>query len=45
MVMRFRPAVMNTHKVRQLVQQLFSFKIDTTLVAQQQQQQLRDKKP
>jgi periplasmic protein TonB len=33
--MRFRPAVMNTRKVRQLVQQLFSFRIDTTLLAQQ----------
>lgn len=36
--MRFRPAVMNTHKVRQLVQQLFSFRIDTALVAQQERQ-------
>ena len=43
--MRFRPAVMNTHKVRQLVQQLFSFRIDTTLLAQQQQQQTPTKKP
>jgi len=34
-VMHFRPAVMNARKVRQLVQQLFSFKIDTTLLAQQ----------
>ena len=37
--MRFRAAVMNTHKVRQLVQQMFSFKIDTTMLAQ------RPKKP
>jgi TonB family protein len=28
--MRFRPAVMNARKVRQLVQQLFTFKIDST---------------
>jgi TonB family protein len=34
--MRFHPAIMSTHKVRQLVQQLFSFKIDTTLLAQQE---------
>ncbi|MGQ0646161.1 MAG: TonB family protein [Gemmatimonadaceae bacterium] len=33
--MRFRSAIMNSQKVRQLVQQLFSFKIDTTLIAQQ----------
>lgn len=32
--MKFRPAVMGGHKVRQLVQQLFAFRIDTTLVAQ-----------
>jgi hypothetical protein len=44
-VMRFRPAVMNAHKVRQLVQQLFSFKIDTTMFAQQQQRQQQGKKP
>jgi hypothetical protein len=31
--MRFRPAVMNTQKVRQLVQQLFTFKIDSTVLA------------
>ncbi|MEO6446444.1 MAG: energy transducer TonB [Gemmatimonadaceae bacterium] len=30
-LMRFRPAVMNARKVRQLVQQMFSFRIDTTL--------------
>ena len=36
-LMRFRPAIMNSLKVRQLVQQQFSFRIDTTLVAQQQQ--------
>lgn len=30
--MRFRPAIMNGAKVRQLVQQLFSFKIDTALL-------------
>ena len=34
-VMHFRPAVMNARKVRQLVQQLFSFKIDTAMLAQQ----------
>ena len=33
--MRFRPAIMNSQKVRQLVQQQFSFRIDTTLLAQQ----------
>lgn len=33
--MRFRAAIMNSQKVRQLVQQQFSFKIDTTLLAQQ----------
>ena len=31
--MRFRPAVMNGRKVRQLVQQLFAFRIDTGRVA------------
>lgn len=31
--MKFRPAIMNGTKVRQLVQQLFSFKIDTALLA------------
>lgn len=31
--MRFRPAVAQHHKVRQLVQQLFRFKIDSTLLA------------
>ncbi|MBC7895781.1 MAG: TonB family protein [Cytophagaceae bacterium] len=40
--MRFRSAIMNTQKVRQLVQQQFSFKIDTTLIQQQQQER---KKP
>lgn len=35
-LMRFRAAVMDGHKVRQLVQQMFAFRIDTTLVAQQQ---------
>ena len=33
--MRFNPAIMNSQKVRQLVQQLFSFRIDTTLLAQE----------
>ena len=33
--MRFRAAIMNAQKVPQLVQQLFSFKIDTALYAQQ----------
>jgi hypothetical protein len=32
-LMRFRPAKMNNNKVRQLVQQLFSFKIDTAMLA------------
>jgi len=31
--MRFRPAKIGAHRVRQLVQQLFSFKIDTARVA------------
>lgn len=31
--MRFRPAKIGAHRVRQLVQQLFSFKIDTASVA------------
>lgn len=30
-LMRFNPAIMNSQKVRQLVQQQFTFKIDTTL--------------
>jgi len=34
-LMLFRPAIMNGHKVRQLVQQMFAFRIDTTLYAQQ----------
>lgn len=34
--MRFRSAVMGSRKVRQLVQQLFTFKIDTTLIARQE---------
>lgn len=38
--MRFRAAVMDGRKVRQLVQQLFAFRIDTSLVAQQKK---RDK--
>lgn len=38
--MRFRSAVMDGRKVRQLVQQLFAFRIDTTLLAQQKK---RDK--
>lgn len=33
--MHFRAAVMNGRKVRQLVQQMFAFRIDTSLVAQQ----------
>ena len=40
-VMHFRPAVMNARKVRQLVQQLFSFKIDTTLLAQQKKKSVK----
>lgn len=35
--MRFRPAKMGSRKVRQLVQQLFSFKIDTAQVAKVQE--------
>lgn len=35
-LMRFRAAMMDGRKVRQLVQQMFAFRIDTTLVAQQQ---------
>jgi TonB family protein len=38
--MRFRSAVMDGRKVRQLVQQMFAFRIDTTLLAQQKK---RDK--
>lgn len=34
-LMRFRAAVMNGRKVRQLVQQMFAFRIDTSLIAQQ----------
>lgn len=34
-LMHFRPAIMNGRKVRQLVQQMFAFRIDTTLYAQQ----------
>lgn len=37
--MRFRAAMMGGRKVRQLVQQLFAFRIDTTLVAQQKKQE------
>ena len=33
-LMRFRPAVIGTHKVRQLVQQMFSFRIDSATTAQ-----------
>lgn len=43
--MRFRSAVMGSRKVRQLVQQLFTFKIDTTLLAQQQEEARRRRKP
>ncbi|MCC6927699.1 MAG: TonB family protein [Gemmatimonadaceae bacterium] len=39
--MRFRPAVMNGRKVRQLVQQMFAFKIDTTMLAAQAKKQDR----
>lgn len=38
--MRFRSAVMDGRKVRQLVQQMFAFRIDTTLLAQRKK---RDK--
>ncbi len=34
-LMLFRPAIMNGRKVRQLVQQMFAFRIDTTIYAQQ----------
>ena len=44
--MRFRSAVMGTRKVRQLVQQLFTFKIDTTMIARQQEEaKNRKRKP
>ncbi len=36
-LMQFRPAIMNGRKVRQLVQQMFAFRIDTTIYAQQAQ--------
>lgn len=42
--MRFRSAVMGTRKVRQLVQQLFTFKIDTTLIARQEAEK-KQRKP
>ena len=42
--MRFRSAVMGTRKVRQLVQQLFTFKIDTTLIAKQEAEK-KQRKP
>ncbi|MEP7384201.1 MAG: TonB family protein [Gemmatimonadota bacterium] len=41
-LMQFRPAIMNGRKVRQLVQQMFAFRIDTMIYAQQLQQ---NKKP
>lgn len=44
-LMRFRPAQINSRKVRQLVQQQFSFKIDTTLIARQEEEARRKKKP
>jgi hypothetical protein len=43
--MRFRSAVMGTRKVRQLVQQLFTFKIDTTMIARQEEEKNRKRKP
>jgi TonB family protein len=36
-LMVFRPAIMNGRRVRQLVQQMFAFRIDTTIYAQQPQ--------
>lgn len=42
-LMQFRPAIMNGHKVRQLVQQLFAFRIDTLQFTTQQAAQ--SKKP
>lgn len=41
--MHFRAAVMNGRKVRQLVQQLFAFRIDTSIVAQQKKPEKPDK--
>jgi TonB family protein len=42
--MRFRSAVMGSRKVRQLVQQLFTFKIDTTMIARQEAEK-KQRKP
>jgi outer membrane biosynthesis protein TonB len=39
--MRFRSAVMGQRKVRQLVQQLFTFRIDTSLIARQEAEKKR----
>lgn len=45
-LMRFRPALINARKVRQLVQQQFSFRIDTALVARQAEEaRKKAKKP
>ncbi len=44
-LMRFRPAQINSRKVRQLVQQQFSFRIDTTLIARQEEEARKKKKP
>lgn len=42
--MRFRSAVMGSRKVRQLVQQLFTFKIDTSMIARQEAEK-KQRKP
>lgn len=44
-LMQFRPAIMNGRKVRQLVQQMFAFRIDTAQFTTQQQLQQQSKKP
>lgn len=43
--MQFRPAVMRDRRVRQLVQQLFSFRIDTAMIAQQEAERQRAAAP
>lgn len=44
-LMRFRPAIMNGNKVRQLVQQMFAFRIDTMVYAQQPKDPKKREKP
>jgi len=41
--MRFRAAMMNGRRVRQLVQQLFAFRIDTTMIAAQKKPEKRER--